>query len=113
MSIKDKIKSIIGKHKTALTRRKNKVDSELGAEEVLREEVFPKKSKNSSAKKSPSKPAAKSAAKSANGKSCNCAAKTTAKSNAAKKPASKRTRPTNVGYEMIDPSGDTFDANKS
>lgn len=101
MSIKDKIKSIIGKHKTALTRRRNKVDSELGAEEVLKEEVFPKKS--------PSKPAAKAAS----GKSCNCAVKTTAKNNSAKKPASKRTRPTNVKYEMIDPSGDTFDANKS
>lgn len=61
---------------------KGKRDAELGADEVVKKEVFPKKRK-------PRATAAKN------------------------KPASKRTRPTNPDYTMIDPSDDTFDAGKS
>lgn len=77
MDIKGKIKSAWKR----LTGSKAKsADSELGADEVVKKEVFPRPT----AKKS------------------NC-----------KKPASKRTRPTNSNYRMIDPDDDTTDAGKS
>lgn len=56
-------------------------DSELGADEVVRKEVFPKPK--------------------ADRRGCT------------RKPASKRTRPTNDNYEMIDPGNDTADSSKS
>ena len=77
MSIKGKIKSA---WKRLTGSKAKQADNELGADEVVKKEVFPK----STAKKS------------------NC-----------KKPASKRTRPTNNDYQMVDPSGDTFDAGQS
>ncbi|MCH5156173.1 MAG: hypothetical protein J1F69_06145 [Clostridiales bacterium] len=77
MDIKAKIRSAWNH----LTGKKSKSsNSELGADEVIKKEVFP----NSANKKSGSK-----------------------------KPASKRTRPTNSNYRMIDPSDDTSDAGKS
>ena len=82
MDIKGKIKSAWNR----LTGKSAKLnDSELGADEVIKKEVFPK---------------------------------TTAKAKGVKngctrKPASKRTRPTNNDYQMVDPSGDTFDAGQS
>lgn len=93
MSIKEKIRSAFKKaaDKTTDTAkrisRKNKSDSELAADEIIHEEVFPEKrccKKCSSAHKS-----------------------------GTKKPASKRTRPTNDNYEMIDPDGNTCDTGKS
>ena len=93
MSIKEKISSAFKKaaDKTADTAkrlsRKSKTDSELAADEVIHEEVFPKKracKKGASAHKA-----------------------------CAKKPASKRTRPTNNNYEMIDPDDNTCDSSKS
>lgn len=89
MSIKDKIKSAwnnVTKHKVEISvKRKNKADSELSADEVAHEEIFPKKTVCN--KKQPS--------------------------DSAKKPASKRTRPTNNNYEMIDPDNNTCDTGKS
>lgn len=87
MSIKDKIKNVFG--------RKNKRrDSELGAEEVVHEEVFPKKT--------------------AEKRNCGCGCVKSDKTRStAKKPASKRTRPTNNDYQMIDPDNDTCDTSKS
>lgn len=84
MSIKEKIKSVWNK----VTSRRDKADSELAAEEVIQEEVFPKKTVRKSA---------------CGGKTCN----------SAKKPPSKRTRPTNGNYRMIDPSNETADSGKS
>ena len=94
MSIKEKIRSAFKKaaDKTADTAkrvsRKSKNDSELAADEVIHEEVFPKKR------------ACKKSSAFAH-KTC------------AKKPASKRTRPTNNNYEMIDPDDNTCDTGKS
>lgn len=82
MNIKSKIKSAWDK----LTRKghaKKVTDSELGADEVIQEEVFPKKTAQKR-------------------KTCT-----------SKKPPSKRTRPTNGNYQMIDPDGDTCDSSKS
>ena len=94
MSIKDKIKSVLsratGKKAEKAKKRSALKDSELGAEEVTREEVFPK---NTRAKKS----------NGATRKTCN----------AAKRPASKRTRPTNDNYKMINPDDDSCDCGKS
>lgn len=84
MSIKEKIKSVWNK----VTSRRGKADSELAAEEVIQEEVFPKKA----------------------GRKASCSGKTC---NSAKKPPSKRTRPTNGNYQMIDPNNETADSGKS
>lgn len=90
MSIKDKIKSVfngVSKVKiSAPKKRKNKADSELSAEEVNREEIFPEK------------------------RACN---KKSGAKTSCKKPANQRTRPTNSDYEMIDPDGNTCDCGKS
>lgn len=98
MDIKQKIKSawqrITGKtaaHKPSHRSAKS-TDSELGAEEVVKKEVFPKTAKAKA-------PAAK---------------KTTVdKNGCTRKKPSERTRPTNSNYRMIDPSGDTCDTGKS
>ena len=98
MSIKQKIKSVWTKVKCKTDdKSKNdksdcdgdscKINSELAAEEVIQEEVFPAK-----------KHAAKKTCK-----RCGCT----------RKPASKRTRPTNPDYKMIDPDDDTCDSSKS
>ncbi|MDE6029133.1 MAG: hypothetical protein K2F90_02285 [Clostridiales bacterium] len=85
MDIKQRIKSA-WKH---LMGKAN--DSELGADEVVKKEVFPK----------PAKAKAKTTAK-----------KSTTKTDGASKPLSKRTRPTNPDYRMINPDGGV-DAGKS
>lgn len=103
MKIKEKIKAVLGKRRDAAQKRRARTDSELGAEEVIEKEVFPDK---------PAKKRAAPATKRACAKRCT-PSDCTCKRNAAQKPASKRTRPTNPGYEMIDPSDDTCDANKS
>ena len=91
MNIKQKIKSawnrITGK------RLNKSADSELGADEVVRKEVFPKTAAKAKAQKTTKTTSSKSAC--------------------THKPASKRTRPTNGNYQMIDPTDDTFDAGKS
>ncbi|MDE7406369.1 MAG: hypothetical protein K2M89_05810 [Clostridiales bacterium] len=87
MDIKQKIKS-------AWKRLTGKTDdSELGADEVVKKEVFPKTAK-AKAKTTAQKP-------------------TTDKNGCTRKPPSKRTRPTNNDYQMIDPDNDTADAGKS
>lgn len=91
MNIKQKIKSawnrITGKNLNKST------DSELGADEVVKKEIFPKTAVTTKSKKNNSA--------------------VSKKSPCTHKPASKRTRPTNNNYQMIDPSDDTFDAGKS
>lgn len=88
MDIKQRIKSAWKR----LTGKTN--DSELGADEVVKKEVFPK-----TAKATAKKPTAKKPAFDKNG--------------CTRKPPSKRTRPTNNDYQMIDPDNDTADAGKS
>lgn len=83
MNIKQKIKSAVTKLKKNARALKN--DVELAADEVISAEVFPEK-KCAKRKNSGVK---------------------------AKKPASKRTRPTNDNYQMIDPSDGTADSSKS
>ncbi|MCH5166103.1 MAG: hypothetical protein J1G01_06850 [Clostridiales bacterium] len=97
MSIKQRIKSVwnkfTGKHDDGVKAHARKKtnrntpssDSELAAEEVIEKEVYPPK------------------------KSKACATK----NYGTKKPASKRTRPTNYNYEMIDDSDNTCDSGKS
>ncbi|MDE6618012.1 MAG: hypothetical protein K2K13_03180 [Clostridiales bacterium] len=87
MDIKSKIKSAWKR----LTGKSS--DSELGADEVVKKEVFPK--------------TAKAKAKTVAKKSA------TDKKGCTRKPPSKRTRPTNNDYQMIDPDNDTADAGKS
>ena len=88
MNIKNKIKStwarITGK-------RAKQSDSELGAEEVVKKEVFPKSAKTKTAEKKV----------------------TTNKNGCTKKRPSERTRPKNSDYQMIDPDCDTCDTGKS
>ncbi|MDE5592842.1 MAG: hypothetical protein K2I75_02810 [Clostridiales bacterium] len=90
MDIKNKIKSaftrLMGKPKTG--------DSELGADEVVKKEVFPKTAKAKAKTTTAKKP-------------------TVDKKGCTRKPPSKRTRPTNNDYQMIDPDNDTADAGKS
>ena len=88
MDIKQRIKS-------AWKRLTGKTDdSELGADEVVKKEVFPKTAK-------------------AQAKTTACKKSTTDKNGCTRKPPSKRTRPTNNDYQMIDPDNDTADAGKS
>lgn len=103
MKIKEKIKAVLGKRRDAAQKRRARTDSELGAEEVVEKETFPDKPVKKRAAPATKRACAKRRASS----DCTC------KRNAAQKPASKRTRPTNPEYEMIDPSDDTCDANKS
>lgn len=100
MSIKQKIKSVWNKVKSKTDGKKQnsgsdcdgdscKINSELAADEVIQEEIFPAERRV--------------AKKSCASKRCGCA----------HKPASKRTRPTNDNYQMIDPDNDTCDSSKS
>ena len=76
---------------------KQSTDSELSAEEVIKKETFPdgvSKSKN---------PSELNRRYRSEQKACQ----------SCKKPASKRTRPTNGNYKMIDPNGDSADTSKS
>lgn len=91
MNIKQKIKSVWNHMMGKPTKM---ADSELGADEVVKKEVFPK-----TAKATAKSPTAKKAAVDKNG--------------CTRKPASKRTRPTNNNYQMIDPDNDTCDTGKS
>ncbi len=80
-----------------------RTDTEISAEEVVKEEIFPKgKTKRVC---DPQNSACRGKTKT----EANCAGKTPC----GKKPPSKRTRPTNSSYEMIDPDGDTCDPSKS
>lgn len=91
MNIKQKIKSAWQR----MTGKRPKTnDSELGAEEVVKKEVFPK-------------PAAKAKTNAPTAK------KAPTKTGCTRKKPSERTRPTNNNYRMIDPSGDTCDTGKS
>lgn len=84
MNIRSKISSAWNKlTRKAARNNKKATDSELGADEVVQEEVFPKKTSQKR-------------------KICT-----------SKKPPSKRARPTNDNYQMIDPDGDTCDSSKS
>lgn len=85
MNIKQKFKSVKqklfgNKHKAHATKRRKATDSELGADEVVKKEVYPSKKK---------------------------------KDACVKKPLSKRTRPTNPDYRMIDPDDNSVDSGKS
>ncbi len=110
MNIKEKLKSVWTKGRERFCKKSQaengygacgdacdigsgKRDAELGADEVLREEVFPAKSK-------------------ACGKNCRCGSDK-AQSASSKKNTQNRTRPTNANYRMIDPSNDTCDTGKS
>ena len=108
MSLKEKFKNLKNKlfkkskktdEKTEKDEKpvKQSTDSELSAEEVIKKETFPDgvdKSKNPSE--------LNRHYRSDKSKACAC-----------KKPASKRTRPTNGNYKMIDPNGDSADTSKS
>ncbi|MCH5161612.1 MAG: hypothetical protein J1G04_06235 [Clostridiales bacterium] len=79
-------------------------DSELAVEEVVEQEIFPEgkrpvKRKVNSHYRSDAKEKAQAK------KDCECASD--------QKPPSKRTRPTNRNYKMIDPDDDSADAGKS
>lgn len=87
MDIKSKIKSAWQRIKG---KRSKHADSELGADEVIKKEVFPKTAKAKSTQKTSAR-----------------------KNGCTKKKPSERTRPTNNDYQMIDPDNDTFDAGKS
>ena len=86
MNIKQKFKSVKdklfgGKHKSTHAKsRRKRTDSELGADEVVKKEVYPSKKKTDKC---------------------------------TQKPLSKRTRPTNPNYRMIDPDDNSVDSGKS
>lgn len=106
MSIKSKFKTMLKNIKAKCKRDKgddkiedaqacddeacDKTDSELAAEEVIHEEVFPKPARRM-----------------CNGRKCDNDYKPEAKA------PSKRTRPTNNKYQMIDPDDNTCDSGKS
>lgn len=104
MDIKKKFKDMWRKVKGEKTAKKTAprraaVDAEISVEEVTREEIFPSGKQKTTNRSAAAKPAPKrAAAKSAT---------------TAKKPLSKRTRPTNPDYKMIDPSGNSCDTSKS
>lgn len=109
MDIKKKFKDMWRKVKGEKTAKKTAprraaVDAEISVEEVTREEIFPSGKQKTTNRSAAAKPAPKrAAAKSA----------TTASATTAKKPLSKRTRPTNPDYKMIDPTGNSCDTSKS
>ncbi len=91
MSIKEKFGRLWGKLRKKNNRPTPKsADSELSAEEVVEEEIFPEGKRTVKRTK----------------KNCGCAT-------GSSKPASKRTRPANPDYEMIDPDCNTCDTGKS
>lgn len=119
MSLKDKFKDLKTKIGDKLKKKGDKsdkkqsaksgsTDSELSAEQVVKKEIFPSgKSKTKSPAELNSHLRSGSQTKC---KSCACEGKCT---DAAKKPASKRTRPTNPEYEMIDADHNSCDTSKS
>lgn len=90
MDIKQKIKSA---WQRMTGKREKTSDSELGADQVVKKEVFPKSTKTRQPR--------------------DCKKYTTDKNGCTRKKPSERTRPTNDNYKMIDPSGDTIDSGKS
>lgn len=118
MSIKDKIKSAwekarAKKHPSQDKASQSNNNSELAADEVIEHEIFPDKRAN--ARRSAVKAAPKIPSNTAELAKDNLvkSKRASAKNNAANKPASERSRPTNPGYTMIDPDGETCDAGKS
>lgn len=108
MDIKKKFKDMWRKVKGEKTAKKTAprraaVDAEISVEEVTREEIFPSGKQKTTNRSAAAKPATKRAA----------AKSATTASAAAKKPLSKRTRPTNPDYKMIDPTGNSCDTSKS
>ncbi len=121
MSIKQKFKNMWNKLRrktdTADDIVRDKTDSELSAEEVVEEEIFPA---GKMTVKRRAEIAADTAVTNKNSGCCGKAQtgntkktdKVCAKANVV--PAHvKRTRPTNPSYQMIDPDDDTIDAGKS
>lgn len=115
MSIKDRIKGAWNKlrNKSAdgkVDARKNLVDAEISAEEVVKEEIFPSGRKTASRGK-------QIAADKKQCKKSACAAKakkpTQKKTAVTDKSKKKRTRPTNPSYTMIDVDDNTCDSGKS
>ena len=93
MSLKQKIQSIKKKLTRNAKKLRNKLaDAELGADEVVKKEVYPPK-------------------KTASAKAKTTSTKTT-KACASKKP-SERTLPTNNNYTLIDRDNDSCDCGKS
>lgn len=90
------------KHRTQTKRRTE--SAELGADTVIKAQLS---EKPSTGKRRPA-----AVAKKPSGKACR-AKQSTGKTSCAKKTASKRTRPTNADYRMIDTDCDTADAGKS
>lgn len=108
MDIKKKFKDMWRKVKGEKTAKKTAprraaVDAEISVEEVTREEIFTSGRQKTTNRPAATKPAPKRAA----------AKSATTASAAAKKPLSKRTRPTNPDYKMIDPTGNSCDTSKS
>ncbi len=108
MDIKKKFKDMWRKVKGEKTAKKTAprraaVDAEISVEEVTREEIFPSGKQKTTNRPAAVKPASKRAS----------AKPATTASAAAKKPLSKRTRPTNPDYKMIDPTGNSCDTSKS
>lgn len=90
--------------------RKSKTDAEASLEEVVHEEIYPEKKRCHNAKAKTRRTSAKTRdAEFAAEKPC----KKKTKSASGKKPPSKRTRPTNPNYRMINPDDDTCDTGKS
>ena len=124
MNIKQKVKGLWGKLRKNSKRTeaakdfdKSRADSELSAEEVVEKEIFPPKKTAAPARRvarktadteaasdSPSKPAKKQSGKRS------AASHGLAHSQKGKKGG---TRPTNPGYEMIDPDDNTCDSSQS
>ena len=108
MDIKKKFKDMWRKVKGEKTAKKTAprraaVDAEISVEEVTLEEIFPSRKQKTTNRPAAVKPASKRAS----------AKPATTASAAAKKPLSKRTRPTNPDYKMIDPTGNSCDTSKS
>lgn len=115
MGLKDKFKNLKTKLGGKLKKKDGKptaksgaTDSELSAEQVIKKEVFPS---GKSKAKSPAE--LNSHLRSGSQTKCKNCASSGKCTDAAKKPASKRTRPTNPEYEMIDPDNGSIDTSKS
>lgn len=120
-------KKTIEEFKENLDKLDKRADAEISAEEVVEAEVYPsgKRSRSNAelekntravVRSSGNKPAVKKRGKldkTGTDAVKNVKKKTSKKADASKKPASKRTRPTNANYRMIDPSDDSADASKS
>ncbi len=100
---------------------KDRTDAEISAEEVAENEIYPS-GKRSRPAKELERNADAVCRSCGNGQAVKKRGKydktgtgpvDRLETNAAKKPASKRTRPTNQSYRMIDPDDNSVDANKS